>query len=191
MTQLSWIFSRDFVFSICHFLFYNPYIRNYWWGLYFRVFILWQNFCKKIYSWRILFCSMWLMSCHYIAECDIKPRKSNIKILKLIISFTRLQTYSTRRIPWTVCYNKSELSPRHRCRQWSRSSERCRKCWSPRCGRPTCRATPTSRLRRKSTPSKSYSRMKRKGARVFTPMVMLLRVPLSVCLLLLTPLQNT
>ena len=31
------IYSRDFIFVSCHILIYNPYIRNYWQGLYFCI----------------------------------------------------------------------------------------------------------------------------------------------------------
>ena len=46
------IYSRDFSFAICHLFFYNTYVRNYWRGLYFRVYLL-SRIYAKIKSSRI------------------------------------------------------------------------------------------------------------------------------------------
>ena len=45
------IYSRDLIFAICHIFFYNPYIRNYWRGLYFRVSMLSRIYAKIKSSW--------------------------------------------------------------------------------------------------------------------------------------------
>ena len=47
------IYSRDFIFATHHIFFYNPYITNYWRGLYFRVSIL-SRIYAKIKSSRII-----------------------------------------------------------------------------------------------------------------------------------------
>ena len=49
------IYSRDYIFAISHIFFYNPFIRNYWRGLYFRVSML-SRICAKIKSLRIKKC---------------------------------------------------------------------------------------------------------------------------------------
>ena len=46
------VYSRDFIFAICHIFFFNPHIRNYWRGLYFRVSTL-SRIYLKIRSSRI------------------------------------------------------------------------------------------------------------------------------------------
>ena len=46
------IYSRDFIFATHHIFFYNPYITNYWRGLYFRVSML-SRIYAKIKSSRI------------------------------------------------------------------------------------------------------------------------------------------
>ena len=50
--QSPMIYSRDFSFAICHLFFYNTYVRNYWRGLYFRVYLL-SRIYAKIKSSRI------------------------------------------------------------------------------------------------------------------------------------------
>ena len=40
------IYSRDFIFAICHIFFYYPYIRNYWRGLYFSVSMISRSYTK-------------------------------------------------------------------------------------------------------------------------------------------------
>ena len=48
--------SRDFIFAICHILFYNLYIRNYWRGLYFSRFHLLAKLCEnKVLAYKRCF----------------------------------------------------------------------------------------------------------------------------------------
>ena len=52
LSQSTMIYSRDFIFAMCYIFLCNPYIRNYWQGLYFHVSML-SRIYMKVKSLRI------------------------------------------------------------------------------------------------------------------------------------------